>query len=442
MFRHTFVSILILLTTLLCSSVVQAHPLELYSFGSRSIAIAGADVASGISYTSGFTNPAAAALASGPIFGIGIQHFVNKLNIDGNDYGADSVSGIELGIIYPIEISPTYDIRFGSGIALYVPQQRVVRIRLLPAYVPRFLQFDNRVHRLSGTFYNSLSWGKLSVGLGINLFAGADGRGALFDMSSAPGKPDYADTDLILSLDTVIYASAGIMWKDENFDIGFFFIDKVQLEVSTATDASLDIDIGYARLTGRAGTSLHTVNYYTPRTYGLGGSVLAAPWARVWLSLLILDWTTYPGAVSEITPDIELNIGESAFPVEVITYKHTKNEMGIQFMPSLGCEFTVDTNQGVNILFRAGYRYANTPLEHNDDAQIVLIDSDRHELSAGVGIDVAPFSVFTGNIEINFSAIFMWLTGGHYDAKPQSPVQPFDFGGFSAGGGIDVQMHF
>ena len=420
-------------------ATVAASPLENYGLGARSISLASSDAATVTNFTAGFTNPAGFALAKDAQFTLGYMYFRNAMKINGVDAGNENTKGVSLGILYPIHINDDWNV--GTGISLYVPEQRVVRVRLLSPDSPRFLQFDNRVHRLVASFTNAVSYKGISLGIGLNIFAGANGRGALFRMSSGPDQPDLADTDLILSLKTRVYASAGIMWQATDWlRVGFYFTDQVQLEIITATDADLDIDLGFDRLVGNAGAGVEAITYYTPRIYALGVEVRATEGLTLSAAVQYMDWRGFPGVLTIVTPNIDLDMNTMEVPIEVPLHTYEDQGFDYQITGAIGVEYGF-TAAGVRFDLRAGYKFLPSPL-NGLSKEIIILDKERHILAFGAGFTLPPFAVFLGNTEINLGFQYQIMPGGHRDTLPQAAVLPLDYSGYVFGGSMDVVLHF
>ena len=438
---HHLISVVAGLVLAMCCavSVAMASPLENYGLGAKSISLAASDVATTTNFTAGFTNPAGFGLAKDAQFTLGYMYFRNAMKINGDDAGNENTKGVSLGFLYPIHINE--DWTFGTGISLYVPEQRVVRVRLLSPDSPRFLQFDNRVHRLVGSFTNAVSWKGLSIGIGLNLFAGANGRGALFRMSSGPDQPDLADTDLILSLKTRIYPSAGIMWQATDWlRVGFYFTDEVQLEIITATDADLDIDLGFDRMTGYAGAAIEAITYYTPRIFSFGVEAQPVEGLTLTAAIQYMDWSGFPGVLTIVTPKIDLDMNTMEVPIEVPLHKYEDQDFDYQITGAFGVEYGF-TAVGVRFDLRAGYKYLPTPLDGLSE-EIIILNKERHIIAFGAGFTLPPFAFFLNNTEINLGFQYQIMPDGHRDTMPQASVQSLDYEGQVFGGSADVVLHF
>ncbi len=418
-----------------------ANPLEVFGLGTRDISLAGADLGTATDYSAGFANPAGAGLTDTVQFGFGYQYFHPSMKLNNQDMGLGDVSGFSMGIIYPIDFGGGF--KSGTGISLYVPEQRVVRIRMLPPYTPRSLQFDNRVHRLVGGFYNAFSWKSVSVGVGVNMFASAGGRGALFKLRTSPGTPDTADTDLILRLKTTVYPSTGIMWKPTDaLKVGFFYIRRVQPEIYTATDAKMNMDLGLGiTLTGHAGSRLAAANYFTPDTYGFGVEYSPVKNWKILFSLLYLDWSAYEGDVPRITPDIDLYMGSTNFTFDVIINRYNDQKTKYQIIPAGGIEGEIPLGDGFKLLPRFGYRFVSSPLE-TPSKDVVVLDSVRHVFAAGAGFVIPKNALLPEESIINIGVQGQYMKSGSRHTVEYSPINDVSFSGFVIGGSADVVLQF
>src|SRR5439155_20953776 len=76
---------------------------------------------------------------------LGYRYAQPILRIDGRDVGVDAARGWQVGLVAPGSIGP---FRFAFGVALWLPDQPLTRIRSLPFDQPRFAYYDNRLQRL------------------------------------------------------------------------------------------------------------------------------------------------------------------------------------------------------------------------------------------------------------------------------------------------------
>ena len=424
---------------LLTATAAWANPMEIYGLGARSVGLAMADQGVTTDYSAAFANVAGLAYADTMSFSLGYSYFHSRFNINGQDSEAEDAAGVVMGLGLPFDLGGGW--RFGSGLAAYVPEQRLARIRLLSPDVPRFLQFDNRAQRIVGSFSNALSWKWVSLGVGINIFSNANGRGALFRMKSGPNREDKADTDLILSLKTVIYPSAGLMIKPtEWLTVGFHWIRHVCLTINTTTDADLNLDLGFGFLTGHAGARISTSDYFTPETYSLAVEVGPFRGLTVMASVQYLDWAAYRGAITEVTPLIDLKLSSGNFNYETVGYRYSDQDFAWQVTAAGALEYRLDL-PAVDMVFRGGYKYVPTPLR-TKAPDVVVLDADRHVLGLGLGLVIAPFWILTGDTEINLGFQYQYMESGHRDTQTDMAVQPMDFDGQVAGGSLDVVLNF
>src|SRR5262249_7231457 len=97
--------------------------------------------------------------------------------------------GVSLGLALPFHLRRgRFDGVLAFGLALYIPDQYVVRIQLQPVTEPQFILYDNNLQHIVVTpalALRPLTW--LSLGLGATILADAAGNGIHFDFGLKDG---------------------------------------------------------------------------------------------------------------------------------------------------------------------------------------------------------------------------------------------------------------
>src|SRR6185503_5970347 len=145
----------------------HANALDTFGFAARSESMAGAMAAEARGYAAAHHNPAGVALADSVEAAVGYGGAVMGLTINGEDARVTSARGTSLGLAIPFKW------RFATlafGVALYMPDQFVVRIQLVPASEPHFVLLDNNLQHIVVTPVVALRLGRwFAIGAGATV---------------------------------------------------------------------------------------------------------------------------------------------------------------------------------------------------------------------------------------------------------------------------------
>src|SRR5262249_34822842 len=109
-------------------AAARANPIDTLGFGSRAIAMGNAGSAISDDGAANHYNPAGLVRGHDLRIDIGYRWARPILRINGRDLGVDDARGWQLGLAAPGHIGP---FRFAFGVALWLPDQRLSRVRSL-----------------------------------------------------------------------------------------------------------------------------------------------------------------------------------------------------------------------------------------------------------------------------------------------------------------------
>src|SRR5262249_14097587 len=133
------------LVLLLLPLWARANPMDAFGYGSRATAMGGAATAASFDSSANYYNPAGLVRGHDLGIDIGYRDAQPILRMNGRDVGVDASHGFLVGLVAPAAIGP---FRFAFGASLWLPDQRLTRVRSLPFAQPRFVLYDNRPQRL------------------------------------------------------------------------------------------------------------------------------------------------------------------------------------------------------------------------------------------------------------------------------------------------------
>jgi hypothetical protein len=191
-------ALLIAVLALVAPATARANPTELIGFGSHGPARGNAMVASDDALGAAIYNAAASPLGARRSIGAGWTYAIIDMDIDGEDPNNLDAHGAWLAMSVPFSI--TEDIRAGTSLALYLPDQFLARISALPATEPHLVLWDNRPHRIVVNAVAAVRFGDvLSIGAGLTFFADAGGKGVDLAIEALPGRT-VADAEVDVEL--------------------------------------------------------------------------------------------------------------------------------------------------------------------------------------------------------------------------------------------------
>jgi hypothetical protein len=154
-----------LVVLLALAGTAAADPLDDFGFGEAGAAEAGARTALAEGAEATHTNPAGVALGKDPSLLVGWGYGHLGLEIDGANAGVLDAHGTTLGLAVPVSLGNGWTV--GGGLAMYLPDQFLARVQLIPATEPHFVLLDNDPHRIVVEPVAAVSYGdKLALGGG------------------------------------------------------------------------------------------------------------------------------------------------------------------------------------------------------------------------------------------------------------------------------------
>src|SRR5262245_65010819 len=190
----------------------RANPMDAFGYGSRATAMGGAATAASEDSSANYYNPAGLVHGRDLRIDVGYRYAQPLLRMNGRDVGVDASRGFLLGLVAPGAIGP---FRFALGASLWLPDQRLTRVRSLPFAQPRFVLFDNRPQPLY--FAANLAIQivpRLYIGGGLTFMSRTAGQLFLKGDLAISG-PDASslvsriDVDLL----AVRYPQFGLLWE-------------------------------------------------------------------------------------------------------------------------------------------------------------------------------------------------------------------------------------
>jgi long-chain fatty acid transport protein len=425
----------------LAASTAHANPADMFGFGARGAAMGGAQVADADDGSAVYYNPALMARFADIRIDVGYQLGAPSLDVDGHDLDVDWSRGMTMDLVVPGQVMGK---KLAIGAGLFLPDQQITRTRSLPSGRPRFALYDNRPQRLvlSADAAFEIVPG-LVVGGGLAYMSSTQGTVQLQGLIGFP-QTETSDLQLDINVDlkTIRYPHAGIGWRALPWlDLGASFRGGFRLNVDQTVKIAGDVglpDSPAVVANGHLDLTSVSQDLFQPAQLTAGFAARVAPRTLIAFDLGWYRWSAFENPAAHIT--IDLDIGQfndlvhlpPSLPLPDPHYHDI-------IVPRLGVEQTLRPDLRV----RAGYVNEPSPAPEQI-GETNFIDNDKHELSAGVGYEIAHLgSVIVRPLSLDaFVAVTLLAGRDHAKLSPVDPVGDYHSSGHVIAGGITSRWRF
>ncbi len=360
---------LALVMVLVAPQVVQASPAQLFGFGARSPALAGAGVSDSSDYDAVYINPAGLADATGVRVTGGVLFGDFSLKIDGKDVGAPQPGGLLTGFTVPIPLQGNWKDRVGAGLALYVPGEVINAAQSPFVGDPVFalLDGDTRIVAMQGGIAMKVN-DKWRAGVGVWVLAGLGGG---IHVSTDPSGRFATQSEQQLQTQYV-----GM------FGTQYHHSDRLKLGLVYRTSARASYDITITNeLADSLPLTIPTVQIagmaqYDPQTVAFEASWKATKELTLFGQLQYQRWSQFPPptlkVVEQMPPAIDPGFSDT-------------------LVPRLSAEWTKKIGSA-SLSLRGGYFLAMSPAPEQS-GRLSLLDNHRHVATAGIGLSLPTLAV-------------------------------------------------
>lgn len=417
--------------------------------------MAGAIAADSTDFAAGYYNPAGLVASPGVSLSLGYFGADNRLTLNGKDNDVVDPHGLSGGLVAPGKL---FEIPFAFGIATYIPDDGLSRIKALKQETPRWELYNDRTTIVlisANLAIRPVSF--LEIGGGISFLAATRGSfGIRGEAVLARPYESKLEHEVSADLTSVRYPQFGARAKVLDFGyIGVVYRgeSKLQLEIAAelngTVNAGLSVPLQYL-------LESKTFDAFQPQQVTLGLSFQKIKGLHANLDLTWVNWSAYvsPTAQTEtslavdVPPGLGLDLPGSTKPTKVIPPRFED-----RLVPRLGVEYTLSFGPTVTVLgqersrfqlpVRLGYVYEATPVPPQTGFTN-FVDTDRHTFSVGAGLSVGrPFSVLRGAIRVD-----AYFQGSYLPERLTIKSNPADFTGdyrasgtmLGGGGGVTVDF--
>lgn len=425
-----------------------AGPTETYGFGSRSTAMGGAVSADASDVSANYYAPANLASAKGLTLEAGYLRAFPTLKTNGKDNYVDPVRGIYFGLVAP---GTVFGIPFAFGVGLHLPDDRVFRVRSLDQSQPRWEMYDNTPQRIflsTNLALKPVRW--LEIGGGLVYLAATRARLDITgQIDLASPKESELRHEVDADLTSIRYPQASIRITPT---------DKLRLSAVYRGEFQLTLDI-QARLqvlaTALGGISIplleyittSSVNAFLPKQAVFGASYDVTDRVTVDADLTWINWSSYKSPVTAVNAESQFS-PPAGFPAGLLPEKPAPTviippNFHDRVVPRVGVEWRIPLGAGHVFSVRGGYFYEKSPIPEQTGGTN-FVDSDRHALSAGLGIRLHEITeIIPGDVRFDTHAQYSFLPDrSHAKSSAADLIGDYTSGGHIWSVGAVVGLEF
>jgi long-subunit fatty acid transport protein len=256
-----------LVATVLLARTAAADPLDDLGFGAAATGTANSRAAAATGADAAHVDPAGVALADRPEVLIGYQYAHEGLQIDGRGAGVDDAHGTSIGLAIPFFLG---GLRFGVGTALYLPDQALARLQLIPATEPQFVRFGSAAQRIVLEPVAAVAFGDFAIGAGASLLADAKSNQLTFDVGVV-NQMKQGQANLDVALPVRAAPLVGVWWRPSK-RVQLAATYRGQLSLDLALDIRANVSVPGV-VTGDAIVSIRSASYFTPTKLDLAAAI-------------------------------------------------------------------------------------------------------------------------------------------------------------------------
>ena len=391
--------------------VARANPIDAFGYGSRATAMGGAATAASEDSSANYYNPAGLVRGRDLRIDIGYRYAQPLLRINGRDLGVDASRGFLVGLVAPGRIGP---FRFAFGASLWLPDQRLTRVRSLPFDQPRFVMFDNRPQRVY-----------LAANLAIQILPGLYIGGGLTFMSKTSGQlflkgsvavsdPDASSLVSKIDVDLVAvrYPQAGILWEPTPWlSVGASYRHSFVLNLDQ--QFRIDGNIGNPGLTpvvenGYLAAHSISADLFQPWQLTGGAALRLRRDILVTFDLTFARWSEFPIPAANLTLGLDIGVYNDRVMLPP-SRSYPESRFHDIVIPRAGIEWRAWQAAKLAIDVRGGYSYEPTPVPEQI-GESNLADSDKHTVSVGAGLELTRVTAILPRplaIDVHFASTYL-----------------------------------
>lgn len=433
----------------LAPASARAHVPDTYGFGSRSTAMGGAAAADVTDASAAYYNPAGLVGATGVSLSVGYLYASNRLEMNGRDNNVGPAHGIVGGIVAPGDLFGV--LPFAFGLATYLPDDGLSRIKALRQETPRWELYDDRLSILFLTAAIAVRpFSFLEIGGGVAFLAATRGRFAVSGRADVLHPYDsQLRHEVDADLTSVRYPQLGARVKIS--DLGFVGLSyRGETKLPLSLDADLDGVVDFAGIDIPLLYELEsrTIDAFLPQQVVVGLSFQKVRGVTFNVDVTWVNWGAYESPTARTTSHLEVEPPPGVpleLPADPKPTTPIPPSFEDRFVPRLGVEYVwsaagaprrlpgeTKDRRAVEVPIRAGYVYERSPVPPQSGVTN-FADADRHTMSLGVGVALnAVTAIVPGALRLDLHGQISILP-----ERTMTKKSPADFvGGYTAGGSM------
>lgn len=352
---------LVIAAVLLAAAPAAANPVEIFGFGSRHAAHAGAGVASVDDMAATWMNPAGLAAGRRTLTTGGLGS-VSNLQINDRRTTLEEPAGGLFGVTLPAPLGGPLAGRIGLGVGMFVLPDAIARIAARFPDEPFYPYYQGRSERLvivPGLGVRITD--KIAVGLAANFLAGLGGG-----IEAGEGPTRALDARVDETVPSVARLILGATWQVHP-QLRLGLVARQRFEVPFATVAETEVAGEPIDL------DLSASGQFSPHQVALGASWLPVGGA-VHVDLGYARWSTYPGPFVAVKSALPL-VGPLAAELPAVPWKDT-----------FSARLAGDVALTDALTLRGGYGFETSPVPSQQPGTTNLLDGPKHTIGAGLGV--------------------------------------------------------
>ncbi|MBK8258936.1 MAG: outer membrane protein transport protein [Polyangiaceae bacterium] len=390
-----------------------AHAPDSYGFGPRGAAMGSAVAADSTDFSANYYNPAGIVGSRNVSLSLAYFGADNQLTMNGKDNNVLDPHGLLGGLVVPGKL---FGIPFAFGIATYIPDDGLSRIKALRQETPRWELYNDRASIVFIAANLAVRvFDIVEIGGGVAFLATTRGEfGIRGEAILARPYESKLEHEVNADLTSLRYPQVGarVKVKDLGF-VGLVYRGETKLELSIGArlqgtvNAGLSVPLTYL-------LESKTFDGFLPQQVALGLTFQKIRNLKVNFDLTWVNWSRYvsPTAQTSTSLDVVLPPGLGIeLPGDTKPTKVIPPQFEDRFVPRVGIEYTFgfgrrkkvygEEKPAVQIPLRAGYVYEQTPVP-DQNGVTNFVDSDRHTFSVGSALVLnQPFSALRGTLHLD-----------------------------------------
>jgi hypothetical protein len=365
-------SVAALVVGLAGAPVARANSAELFGMGSRYSGMGDAATALSFGPSAAFHNPAGVANGRQAEFHFSSTAYIGWLKIRDARESIENPYEFAVGLTVPVPFEGKLADRVWVGLLVSAHPDIVARVISHLPTDPFYPYFDNRTQRVvvlptgAVRLLDSSRWGRLTLGLGLNVFAGLDGV-----IVGTEGASRSLEARVSQTLGGSFGFNAGARYSYRWLHVGLAYRQQFSMRFRTdsynfvaGADLNLNID---------------AEGLFSPHIFALGLAATPAPDLAVALDVTYALWRLYEGPYVEVSSVLPL-VGSLTGDTPEIQFR---DAVGVK----AGVEYRVALPRGIHLPLRLGLGFESSPVP-DQGGRTNMLDGHKLVVSAGIGVDM------------------------------------------------------